>query len=138
MNQPTPAAAGLGHNKPPSDEKQMVEDLRAKHKAIIDEFNGVLASAVDVPEEVENDEQSGRVNDFMKDLQKVGKLIEGTRVSEVAPYVTGQRVINNFFKKMGEDLEKMRSKFDTANKRYRTNKAKREQAERDEAAKKAR
>ncbi len=137
MNQPD-SAAGIGHNKPPSDEKQMVEDLKSKHKAILDEFASVMRSADDVPTEVENDEDSGKVNDFMKELQNLSKQIETTRTGEVAPYLTGQRVVNNFFKKMGEELDKMRSKFDTANKRYMTNKAKREQAERDEAARKAR
>lgn len=108
MNAVTPTA---GHNEPPlvipADELQT--RLEAKHGAIMRRANELLKSATRVPAVIQDEETSGRLADFVKQITDCAKVAEATREAEKAPFLEGGRAVDGFFKtRITDALEKLK------------------------------
>lgn len=93
-DQPKPAAAGIGHNKPPVEDDvraQFLEKLldgdRAKFLQRLDEIEGAADRV-----EVKDDETLGRAGDMMRIVRAAEKHVGDTHVAVKAPFLTAGRI----------------------------------------------
>lgn len=116
------AAAGIGHNKPPkpdvASEATLLGYIKSEYEPIVADYESLVKQEADLPVEVKTDEDSARYTDFIVALTKADKAFEAARVNEGAPYLTGQRVVNNYFKKFTESIEKIKKRVDAPNQKY--------------------
>lgn len=128
------SAAPIGHNNPPSDEKALLEKLAEDHRAILANAESISKAAEELPEIITNDDEGAKYTDYLAENKKANKALDSAREDKVAPYLMGQRVVNNFFKRRMDALSTIYKKADDKLKRYNADKADRERRERAEQA----
>ena len=100
-----PPPAAIGDNRPPEDADPLRDRLTETHGALAARQASLLASAAErVPETIEDQETADDVSDFESDLSKCLKALEGTRVAEKEPFLTAERTVDGFFKKLARPL----------------------------------
>ena len=96
----------VGHNLPPTEDsiELLRERLSREHADLLGRRDDLLASATRAPEEVNNDEQAGKMVDFIKQLSGTSKVADTARVGEKEIYLAGGREVDGFFKSISGPL----------------------------------
>lgn len=131
-NQPS-----IGHNNPPEgdiESQQLQENLTAKAEPLLQRFNELEAAFQRIPETCDDDETAAKFANFGKQIQGCEKDFDAMRVSEKEPYLKFGRVVDGFFKKRTDTLEKMKRKLQDIVTVYQRKKADAERKAREEAA----
>ena len=92
---------GLGHNSRAS----LAEMLRDQHRAQLKRAEELLAAVPRVPD-VANDDDAGKVGDFVKQIAACVKTLEAARVGEKEPFLQAGREVDGVFNGLKEKLEK--------------------------------
>ncbi len=104
--------AGIGHNLPPSDAEIMAQTLSEKHKAKLDEGRKLFQKAADLPATVTTDDQESAITDFIVDMRKWAKELDGLRETEKRPHLDANTNIEAFFKKPLTAVDMLKGKLD--------------------------
>ncbi len=130
---------GIGGNRPPVLNNELLPvDLRQSHQELTARRDELIAGLENVPTEVFDDETSGRIGDYIKQLDGCMKQAEAFRVGEKAPFLEGGRIVDGFFHEISDSLKTIR---DTCAKRdapYKAEKAEKERQARLESDRLAR
>jgi hypothetical protein len=98
----------IGSNLPPRDEEirgnlaEKHSEIAARAQALIDAAGRVL--------EIEDEETSKKVADFIrKQIDPCLKAIDGARVAEKEPYLSGGRTVDGYFQTLATPLDKAKA-----------------------------
>ena len=140
MNDPnfSHEVAGLGHNKPPSEQEQTRDFLAEKTVELQRRYNDLIEAVDRAPTECSDDETAGKLADMVKLLTACHKSFEAQRVAEKEPFLTECRSVDGFFKKFTESLDNARKKVTRPLDTYLLRKAEEKRAAEREAARKQR
>ena len=139
MSQPAHAVAQIGDNLPPDDADPLRDRLAETHAPLIARRDELLAAIERAPESIDDDETAGKMGDFsQKSIAACLKALEGTRVAEKEPYLSGGRSVDGFFHSVAAPLEKGKKRIDARRKDYLDRKAAEERKARIEAERIAR
>lgn len=104
-----PQPAGIGDNRPPDAADPLRDRLTETHDALAARQAYLLASAAERGAEVIEDEETAQdVSDYISDMTKCLKALEGARVAEKEPFLTAERTVDGFFKKLAGPLGKLK------------------------------
>ncbi len=105
-------------NAPASDRLTSAEDnrpplvtlteLRSDYGHYLEQLDHMKLSALECPVEINSDDISGRWQEWIKDLDKVVKSTEASRVDAKQPFLAAERSIDGFFKGLQDDISKVR------------------------------
>lgn len=127
------------HNQPPSDQEILGEKLKEKYPEMFAFAERLLAAEERLPEEVNDDEASGKMGDFVKQVHTAYKNLDNARSSEKEFYLEGGRKIDGFFKtKYLTALETLKKKAEARNAIYLEKKKDLERRKREEEAERLR
>ena len=137
--------AVLGGNRQPLETylKDLVTDLPERVEAeLTDEIaatNSFVASAADVPGNIENDEEERVASDILAQMNKHHKVVESRREGIKAPILQMGKIIDNVAKTKGQaPLEQQINRINPGMTRYKREKVERERRAREEAERLAR
>ena len=105
-----PAEGGLGHNNPPSTYEVFAEKIKEKYPDNINQTKRLLEAEHRIPAEVNDDETSGKLGDFIKQLTAARKALDAIRVGEKEVYLEGSRMVDGVMKKLMEPLEQCKER----------------------------
>lgn len=86
------------------DAELIRDEMATKHGRLIDRKEELLSGAARIPD-ITDDEISGRVADFIKQLTSFVKIADTTREAEKAPYLEGGRSVDGYFKSLTGPIE---------------------------------
>ena len=95
----TDQAPGLGHNDPPTAAQQIADNLREKHKQLIERaalLEGMDGRAPDITDQTIAD----KVAEAVRQCTALEKAAEGERVAEKEPYLSAERAVDGFFRNL--------------------------------------
>lgn len=95
----------IGDNLPPMNYSVLRERLQSDHNWMIARKDELLGGFDRAPNAIRDEETSGKVTDFIKQITEHIKKIEKVRVDEKEPYLKGGRDIDGFFKAISEPLD---------------------------------
>lgn len=124
---------GMGHNQPVTDIEALSADLRDTYRDLTTRQDELVAGFNNVPTEVYDDDTSGKIGDYIKQLDSCIKGAEAARSSEKAPFLDGGRLVDGFFNKIKETLSDVRKVCADRDRIYKEVKEERERQERIEA-----
>jgi hypothetical protein len=116
---------GLGHNSPPAHEAFAME---------ADELFNTASDTLEGMDAVQNEEQNTALDGLKDDLRRVAKDAEATRKAEKEPHLEAGRAVDAAYKPVADKCKKAIAAINAMQTPYLVAK----QAERDEAARKAR
>lgn len=125
--QPKPAAAGIGHNKPPAEDDvraQFREELLTAKPDFDSRLEQIEAAADRVA--VTDDETLGRAGDMVKIIRATDKLVADTHTRVKAPYLAAGRVCDAEKNALSGRLATARGKVEHHMNRYAAAKRQRE------------
>lgn len=130
-----PAEGGMGHNNPPSDIDIFGEKVKEKYPEMFAFAERLLGSEERLPKEVNDDEVSGKVGDFVKQVQTAIKNLDAARKSEKEEYLEAGRRVDGFFKvKYIDKLTRLKDTIAQVNAAYLKRKEDEERRIREEKA----
>lgn len=98
--------APLGHNNPPADKSEIqLAELKQKQATPISNTQRLLDAVSRAPQVIVTEDEAEKITALTKLLTDNIKALEAARQSEKEPYLTGGRVVDNFFKKFIDDTE---------------------------------
>lgn len=100
---------GPGHNAPPDDATILRERLAEDAREITRRRDELLAALERLPERCDDDDQAGRLGDFVKQLAACGKAAEAMRVARKEPFLAQGRVVDGFFKVTTDAIAKAKA-----------------------------
>ncbi len=135
----------MGHNNPPSD-AQLAEEADAALRAylereaaqLLESARTAYAEAAAAPKAVNDDTEAGSLGDLALKIGKISKALDGMRVKEKEPYLRAGRVVDAFFKKPMESLDKAKGVLSDTCTAYQRRKAEEERRRREEEARRQR
>ncbi len=92
---------------PPED---ITPYLGRQYADITTRFAELSASAEAMPDTIENDIESGKAGDLVKEIRLWDKKADGARSIEKEPFQKGGATVDSFFKNMTEKLEKAKKR----------------------------
>lgn len=105
--------APLGHNNPP-DDAAILRDLLAQEAAEITKRRDDLLAALDrLPASCADDDQAGRLGDFVKQITACSKAAEAMRVGRKEPFLAQGRVVDGFFKVTTDALSRAKTRVES-------------------------
>ncbi len=117
---------GIGHNVP--DPAAVLQDELANRHADLTGRRDELLEAVErVPETIDDEDAAQRCTDFIKQLDACLKNTKAARVAEKEPYLNGGRLVDGWFAKISEPIDKAKAGLAS---RYTAFLRKKEEAER--------
>lgn len=131
------AVALQHHNQPPADANPLRDRLMEDHAALVKRAIE-LSEAVERAPETVDENNAGRVADFVKQITGHMKALDGARVAEKEPYLAGGRTVDGFFKTWTDALEKGKRAVEAKLNVYLRRKAEEERRRREEAERIAR
>jgi hypothetical protein len=100
----------IGSNNPPIDMPPIPEQVGARITAAYAELEEqtakTLLSARDLPKEIADETDNEKITTTVVDMRKIAKNAEAYRVKEKDPYLTSERLIDNYFKGIIGRLDK--------------------------------
>lgn len=137
----TTTTPGIGHNAPPAP-IDPIADLHSKLAVSYREMTArrdELSLAFDrLPVKIADDDEAGKVGDFVRMLQTLEKNADAARQSAKAPFIALGQAVDGFFGKITDPIAKLRKKLAPRQSAYLEEKAAAEQREREEAAERMR
>lgn len=130
--------AKIGHNNPPSDLDIIAEKANEKYREIFSNFENLIDASVRLPEAISDDEQAGKVGDYIKQLTGNKKKIEAARVAEKEPYLEKGRLVDAVFNKKKDMLDAVASKAKKIQAEWTRKKEEEERRKREEEAERKR
>lgn len=128
----------LGHNQPPSDAEIMREKLTERNAELLARQTQLLESVERVPNEIADEETSGKVGDLIKMIRACASSLDKVRIAEKEPFLTMERAVDGFFNPLIENLDSKRGgakqKLERLVGAFLQKKAAEEQRRRDEEA----
>lgn len=105
---------GIGHNAPPAP-IDPIEELHAKlgnANGDLTKRRDELALAFDrLPAKIENDDEAGKVGDFVRGLDTLVKNAEAARTSAKAPFLALASAVDGFFAKITDPAKALKKKL---------------------------
>lgn len=95
--------ANIGHNQPPANEV-LKDVLASKHPKLLNRRDEFLSKSTNIPAVIDDDETSGKAQEFVKAIDGTIKHAEAFRVEEKEPYLQGGRIVDGFFKGVTDPL----------------------------------
>lgn len=133
-------AAGDNSNQVPEDFRITVtppEDiapyLQRQYGEFSNRYDELMASAASIPEVIENDSDSGKAGDLVKEIRLLDGKLDSARKIEAEPFSKGKAAVDGFFKNFMDPLERAKKKVLAIQTEY-LNKKKREEQQRLERA----
>ena len=137
MTTTTTTAPGIGHNAPPAPLDPIAElhkTLTAANSDLTARRDELALGYDRLPVTIEDDEQAGRVGDFVRALSTLVTNCEAARVAAKAPFLALASGVDGFFSKIKEPAEKLKKKLAPRQAAYLEVKAARERQAREEEA----
>ncbi len=108
-------AFGIGDNRPPDDADPLRDRLTETHGDLVKRHAFLCSIERDrIPEVIEDDATNKDVNDYISDLTKCTKALEGARVAEKEPFLTAGRSVDGFFHKLQTSLNDIKTTANAA------------------------
>ena len=132
------------HNRPPIREvlRERTDDiptsLAVEGAGLIARRDELLAAAGRVPTAIADDDVAGKVADQVKQIAAAIKEADGRRIADKEPVLNGGRLIDGFYKKITEPLDKAKRAIEAVLTVYQREKAAEERRQREAAEKAAR
>jgi len=102
----------IGHNNPPAEmptEEQLKSRLEIDHKDVLARAKKLI-EASDRCTEPANDEEAGKITDYIGQINKAKKALEDGQKKEKAPFLTLGRVVDGLFKREADKLDVAKAK----------------------------
>lgn len=129
---------GLGGNNPPSDIDAFGQQILERYPEDFSKAKRLLEAEERLPAEVSDDETSGKLGDFIKQVKTAYKGLENIRSAEKEVYLEGGRKVDGFFKKHTDKLKSLVAKAEAVNAAYLQKKKDEEKRRLEEEAEKKR
>lgn len=100
--------ATIGHNNPPSKEEEIIKSLEQKAGQELEDYEAILREKENLPLKIDNDDDHGKITDYLKKLKNVSDTLDKIRRSEMAPHERVSNTIHSFFKRRIDNLKKMK------------------------------
>lgn len=113
-----PNRDGIGGNNPPSDIEAFGEKILERYPEDFAKAKRILETEERLPEEVNDDETSGKLGDFIKQAKTSYKGLENIRSAEKEVYLEGGKRVDGFFKKTTDKLKTLIAKAEAVNAVY--------------------
>lgn len=126
------ALAGQGHNNPPPYDPEVVEKLETRIRELADAGGAWLDL-----KQITDDEQAGKINDFLTQARTAYKEVETARKKAKQPHLDAGTAVDTKFKSLTAPLEKLAAKLKKPLADYQAEKERRLEAERREREAKA-
>lgn len=133
--------ATIGGNNPPAP----IDPIAELHGKLAIDYRELsarrdeLSLAFDrLPPKIADDDDAGKVGDFVRMLQTLERNADAARLSAKAPFVALASAVDGFFGKIIEPTKKLRTKLQPRQTAYLEEKAAAERREREEAAERMR
>lgn len=106
----TNAAPAIGHNNPPRTPDEILRDCLTMRAAdILQNHANLVAAAQRAPLECKDEDTAEKMTSLIKLLADNKKALESARENEKAPFLSGGRTVDNFFKGYTEKLDNARA-----------------------------
>ena len=128
MPEPTPIAAGLGHNQPPSDIELLVQRLSEETADLLKRQAQLEDALSRTPARVQDEDQAGRMAEYLKQLTAFLHSAEERRKAAKEPYLEASRAVDGFFRRMTDAIASAKTKVALRLSVYQEEKAKAVQA----------
>lgn len=101
----------IGGNNPPvkievSEPEEVRAYLEANYPEVSTRYAELMASAAEIPERVNDDVNSGKLGDLIKEMRKWDTSAESGRKIEKEPFQKGGATVDSFFKQYTEAMDK--------------------------------
>lgn len=133
-----PAHPMQGHNNPPSNIEIVGEKARELYPHLFSRFEELTQKTGELPLVITNDDEAGRVGDFVKQVNENKKSLEAVRKLEKQPHLDMSKAVDGFFKKYLERLDKVLEEIRPRQSEYIYKKEEAERIRREEEAEKIR
>lgn len=127
----------IGHNNPPSEAEMLQAQLAQRQAVILSNTGSLLESVSRAPQACDSDETAEKITTLIKLITTNAKALEGARIAEKAPFLSSERVIDNFFKSHADKLDAAKKKITLPLNGWLQKKADEERRAREAAAKTA-
>ena len=91
---------------PPANPEVIIADLAHRHGDISTRYDELMASAATIPDVIDNDVDSGKLGDLVKEIRLWDKRADGARSIEKEPYLKGGQAVDAYFKNMIDEMKK--------------------------------
>lgn len=81
-------------------------------------YEELIASAAEIPDVIENDNDSGKAGDLVKEIRLLDGKLDSARKIEAEPFSKGKSAVDGFFKNFMDPLEKAKKKVVALNTDY--------------------
>ena len=125
-------------NQMPTPMEIFAEKIKTNYPEHISFAERLIASEGKIPAVVDNDTDSGKLGDFIKQAKGAIKTLDGLRSAEKEPFVEKGRMVDGFFKNYMEKLKKISDKANEVQSAYLKKKEDEERRRREEEARKLR
>jgi hypothetical protein len=107
------AAAGIGHNNPPNEDPAVVlhRKLAEDHVDLLQRREELLGTGAALPETINNDEDAGKVGDFVRMCDTLARNAEAARKAAKRPFDDAAKAVDGFFGRIKDPLEKLKKKI---------------------------
>lgn len=129
--------ATIGHNNPPEHE-ELAEKVKRLYPETFKTFEDLIFYADVIPEEIKDEQEAGKVGDFIKQITANQKSFKAIHKEEKEPHLRAGRTVDNFFKIYIEKLDRILEKVKPVQGAYVARKEEEARRKREEAAEKAR
>lgn len=119
-------APTIGHNQPPAlpSPETIAETLAAENAPLLKRRGELMQAVARVPVVIQNEEEAGKLADFIKQVDGCNKAAETAREGAKAPWLDGGRAVDGFFRKQFIDpLADIKTDMNRRQKAYLTAKA---------------
>ena len=128
----------IGDNKAPADANPLLERLTEEAAPLAKRRDELLAACDRAPASIGDDETAGKIADLIKLITACSKNAEATRVSRKEPFLESGRLVDSFFKKITDPLDKAKKSVEARLTLWQRIKADDERWRREEAERLAR
>ncbi len=108
----------IGHNNPPSDIDIVAENAKRIYGDILARADELVHAEARLPTEIADDETSGKIGDYIKQITANMKALDAARVGEKEPHLAKGRAVDGFFKRYTERLKSIKDRVSIEHGRY--------------------
>lgn len=130
--------AVIGGNEPPSPIEALQDDLRGRYGKLSNRQVELLAMEQRLPIKIENDAFADKIAEAIKQCKVFTVHAETNRKTEKEPFLSLERAVDGFFKRLSDPVEQLRQKLLRLHTAYATTKADAERRRLEAEAEKAR
>lgn len=118
MSNISPLSPNIGHNNPPSEIDIVGQNAQRLYGDILARADQLAEAEARMPTEIDDDETSGKVGDYIKQITANMKALDAARVGEKEPYLVKGRAVDGFFKRYTDKLKGIKDRVSIEHGRY--------------------